>query len=159
MKPDVVGHEGQTISSKLTELVIGWMELLADPAIFAPLLLGLGIGYIYSLSPHITQFQRKSDREYRVYRCNVVVTSFLFIVTNIRNDMQNMLSMLAIVAGASVAVPFAYYNFWKKEKDNSEQVTSCPHFNSDTCQCRIEGQEKHPQMPELSRKNIRHRED
>lgn len=105
-----------SITDQLHELASQWLVIISDPMILVPLIGGIAVGYIVSISPFVSRIKRESDRLYYVYISNSVSAGLLFILTQIDNPIDAVLSMLIVVMSSAIIIPWAYFNLYKKKK-------------------------------------------
>jgi len=98
------------LDPRIWEIVYHWTEIIASPLIFIPLVFGLAVGYVVSLSPWVARLPRHDARAFWVYLTNILVSSSSFILTQWDKNLLAVLSMLFLVAGSSVAIPKIF--FW-----------------------------------------------
>ncbi len=102
------------LEKQLYNVASDWLSIVSDPVILIPIVGGLAFGFVVSLSPWVTDMKRNSDRAFVVYVCNAVMSGVLFIATNLDHDIEAVLSMLILVVGAAVTVPWAFFRWWDR---------------------------------------------
>ncbi len=105
----------EQLTSEVIEIAHEWIGIISDPIILVPLVGGLVAGYMVSISPYVSRIKRQSDRAYYTYLTNAVVSGLLFILTNLDEDINSVLSLLLLVVISSIAVPWVYFNIWRKK--------------------------------------------
>ncbi len=101
------------MNDQLSQLLSDWLVIIGSELILIPLVAGLAIGYIVSISPFIKRMKRKSDRAFWVYIANVISSGALFIAINY-DHLSTALSMLIFVMASSVIIPYVYYSRFHK---------------------------------------------
>lgn len=104
-----------TVATRSPELINQLFDLIVQPANLMPLILAFGLGWLYSLSPHITRMKRLSDKKFHVYSCNLFVSVSAFIAINYDAEAKLLMSSLMFVAGSSVLLPAVYFKWFKKD--------------------------------------------
>jgi len=100
--------QGININQQVTDNLGQWMDVIVHPTIFIPLLFGLAVGFIVSVSPHVSRIQRHSDREFYIYITNGTVASVTFVLLNL-DKMFVALQMVVFVFGSAVVIPWLFF--------------------------------------------------
>jgi hypothetical protein len=102
------------LSGRSVDLLNSIADLLIDPANLIPLLFAFGIGWLYSLSPSINRMKRVSDKKFRIYSCNFVVSICAFMLLHYKADLSLLLSSIMFVGAASILLPAVYFRWFHK---------------------------------------------
>jgi len=105
-----------SITEQLHELASQWLVIISDPMILVPLIGGIAVGYMVSISPFISRIKRESDRLYYVYMANSFSAGALFVLTQMDEPIDAVLSMLIVVMSSAIILPWFYFNVYKKKK-------------------------------------------
>ena len=103
------------MTEQLHELAQSWLTILASELVFVPLLAGISLGLLISLTPFVQAKKRMSDRSFYVYSANGVGSGSCFLLIN-QDALITAMSMLIFVVAASIIAPYAWFSYWKNKQ-------------------------------------------